>query len=671
MTTFQPKGKKEEKKFMKKKHRRALCCMALLLSLLICLTACAQPAGNQGAQQTEAAPALQPSETAETLFVPGQYTGSAEGRNGAVTVEVAVDAEKILSVTVKEHSETPGISDPAFEKLPAAIVDAQGLGVDAVAGCTISSEAILEAAADALRQAGADVEALKQIHGEAAAVSSETLVYDTDVVVVGAGGAGVSAALSALEEGSRVLVVEKMSSIGGNTIVSGGTMNAAVEEVQKKETMTQQDLEVIKETLAVEPVDEYMARWQQNVAKEIEAYEANGETYLYDSPDFHKIQTYIGGDYLGNPELIEVLCDGAPESYRWLSELGAGWSMVYMAIGGKWARGNQADFGWGPYGSNLVLPQAKAFTENGGTILTEHRADTILMENGRAAGVSGVTADGQPFRVNAAKAVVLATGGFGANVEMRQQYNTKWPTLDESVGTSNPSSATGDGITMALTVNANLIGMEWIQLLTGGDKLFTSMITNDIYINSEGNRFVNEDARRDELSAAVLNQPGAFFWQITDAHTTQDILGGIAEGGEQIDDMVDGEKIFRADTIEDLAKQLDVDPEAFAAAVKAHNAAVDGTEADPFGRKLYQYKLDKAPYYAIRGTACVHYTMGGIEINKNAQVIDKNGAVIPGLFAAGETTGGIQGSNRLGGNSLAEIVTFGRIAGKNAAKDAA
>ena len=599
-------------------------------------------------------------------YTPGTYTGEADGRNDKVAVEVVVDENSIVSVTVTQQQETVGICEPALERIPQAIVDEQSLAIDAVAGCTVTSEAILAAAEQALTAAGGDMAALKT-PVEKEAVVKETVTYDTDVVIVGCGGAGANAGVAAIKAGASVIILDKMANIGGNTAASGGSMNAANPDLQRNFTMTENEMAEIKEILATEPVDEYMARWQEKVAADIAEYEANGETYLYDSPELHMLQTYMGGDYVGNPIMIETLCSNVTDSIQWLSDLGAEWmDEAMMAIGAKWRRTNQSNFNWGPLGTNMYLPSATWVKENGGQIFTEHKVDTILMDGGRAIGVSGVTSDGQPFVVNASKGVIIATGGFSASIEMRQKYNKHWPSLDEQVNTTNMPHATGDGIVMAEAAGANLVGMEWIQLLTQGYQIFTSSIINDIYVNNNGERFVREDGRRDELAMGVLSQPGKTFWQITDGHTTVDILNNLAEGGEQIPDMVDDKYIFCADTLEELAGKIGVDPATFVAAVDTFNASVDGAE-DPYGRKLFQYKLDKAPFYAIYSEAMVHHTMGGIEINPDAQVLDTNGNVIPGLYAAGEVTGGIHGSNRLGGNALADIVTFGRIAGTNAA----
>ncbi len=604
----------------------------------------------------------------ESVFTPGTYEGAAAGYGGDVTVSVTVDEKNILAVEVTAAGETPGISDPAIDKLPALIVEKQTIALDTVAGCTFTSSAILEAAKAALLSSGASVEAITLAPAEDAPASLETEERTADVIVIGAGGAGLTAAVEVLRAGGSVLVVDKMSSYGGNTIAAGGALNAAYTDIQKAGSMAASGLDYVKAQLALPPHDEYMARWQESVQKDLDAYLAEGRTNVFDSPDLHKLQTYVGGDYVANPKLVEILGNGAKDSLSFLEDLGMKWSPeITTAVGATWARSHQPQRVFGPKGSDFVIPQYEFVVKNGGEVILEHKVEHILMDNGRAVGVSGTTSAGQPFTYTANKSVILATGGFGANVEMRMRYNRHWANLDETVPTTNLPSATGDGIVMAEEIAANLIGMEWIQLVTGGGG-FSASIANNLYLNAEGNRFVAEDSRRDVLSGAVLEQPGSFFWFLSDAHTAEDIQHGVSYDGRKIEDIVASGGVIKADTLEELAEKIGADPENVKAAVDAFNKAVKGEAADPLGRRVFEFPFDKAPYYAGRGLAMVHHTMGGVEINELCQVLSTAGEVIPGLYAAGEVTGGIHGGNRLGGNAIADIIIFGQIAGQQAMK---
>jgi len=606
-----------------------------------------------------------PANDSNSLFKPGKYTGEGQGFGGAIEVEVEVDTDKILNIKVLPHKETQGVSDAAFSTIPKKIVETQSIAVDTVAGCTVSSKGILEAVKAALTQTAADMDKLEKAVENV--VSTETITKESDVVIVGGGGAGMSAAVEALKAGSSVTVVEKMPAVGGNTILAGSAYNTSDQERQKTHEMSASELKRIEDIVALEPKNDLMKSWQETLKKEIEDYKAAKGTYLFDSPSLHKLQTYMDGDYVGNPELIDVFGEKAFEGYEFLTGLGAEWvDGVNAAVGATWMRSHTPTAKYGAKGASFVLPQVEYVEKNGGEILLNSKAEELIMENGKCVGVKGKTTEGQPFEVRAKKNVILATGGFGANVEMRQKYNKHWPKLDESVQTTNHVGATGDGIVMAEAAGANLVGMEWIQMLpTYGKGVFTAYIENQFYINKEGKRFVKEDGRRDELSKAVLEQTDAQIYIISDANTVKD---GVTVNGSKVDEQLVGNGyVFKADTLEDLAKQINVPYEDLKASVDQFNNSIK-TGTDPFGRTVFDKEFGKAPFYAGLTNPMVHHTMGGVEINTNTQVLDKQGNVIPGLYAAGEVTGGIHGSNRLGGNAIAGITLFGRIAGQNASK---
>lgn len=630
-------------------------------------------AGCQGQSAGNSAPASQPETTqaqAESgIFTPGTYTGTANGLNGDIVAHVTVSADKIEGITFDEHKESIGISDPAFDKLPNLILEHQSVAVDAIAGCTVSSNGVLEAVKMALLEAGAsEADITKTVAAESK--EKESYEYEADVVIVGAGGAGMTAAYEVLKSGGSVVVLEKTAAVGGNTIAAGSALNGADSKRQEQMSMNEAEIEKIEDILALEPVDDYMKSWQETVQKDLEQYKADGKTYLYDSPALHKLQTYTGGDYVGNPELIDRFAEEAAISVTYLEELGTVWKDdVTAAIGATWNRSHMPEGEpWGNKGAAFVLPQAAKVEELGGEVKLEHKAESLIVKDGRVTGVVGTTSDGDSFEARGKNGVIIATGGFGANVEMRQKYNTMWPNLDESVRTTNVASATGDGIVMAEAIGANLVGMEWIQMITNADKQdFSASINNFIYVNAEGERYVREDGRRDEIASATLAQTDSFCYWICDSQEADERLGGVTYAGLVIDELIDGELMFKADTLKELAEQLSIDFATLEKTVEEYNSYVDA-QKDPLGRQLFGVKIEKGPFYANRVTAKVHHTMGGIEIDADTHVLDQEGNVIPGLYAAGEVTGGIHGANRLGGNAIADVVSFGRIAGQEIMK---
>lgn len=601
------------------------------------------------------------------IFVAGTYEGEGEGINGPIKVAVTVDADKILSIDIKEHSETPGISDPAFDRIPEEIIKQQTVAIDTITGSTITSQGILDAVKAALIAAGATEADITK-----AASTNETTVGDiikksADVIVIGTGGAGMSAAAEVVNAGGTVIVIDKMPSIGGNTILAASAMNAPNPELQQKQEMKATMLTVIKDLAELEPKNDIMAGWQAEIKADIEKYEAEGATYLYDSPALHKLQTYVDGDYVGSPKLIDVFGNKALDSIKWITNLGAKWHKeITSAVGATWQRSHTPTKDLGSAGASFVLPQKKLVEENGGEILLEYEAKELVMEDGVVVGVKGITADGTPFELTGEKGVILATGGFAANPEMREKYNKYWANAGEDVPTTNPVSSTGDGLIMAEAIGANLVGMEWIQMVTFSDSAITAAIENTIQVNQAGERFIKEDGRRDEICQAILEQEGGYMYRIYDAHTIIDILDGISYKGVPIEDYL-GKGNYMADSLEELAEEIGVPYDTLQKTVDEFNTYVDKGN-DPYGRMLFDKKLERGPYYAVKYMPHFHHTMGGVEINENTQVLDKNGNVIPGLYAAGEVTGGIHGSNRLGGNAITDIITFGRIAGQNVMK---
>jgi len=561
-----------------------------------------------------------------SMFKAGTYTATTAGHNGDLKVEVTVDDSSIKDVKILEHNESPSISDPAIDRIPKAIVDGQTLAVDTISGATITSKAILVAVTDALTQAGADIAALS-VKKDSATTTGETVEYTTDVVVIGGGGAGLAAAVSAHQNGAKVIVVEKMPRLGGNTIISGSAYNAVDPGRQSKQG-------------------------------------------IEDSIEKHITQTYEGGDKKGNLELITTLAENAYPAIEWLESMGMKFKDdVFTVLGGLWPRAHKPVE---PLGTGYMNTYENYIKENTGVeVLLDTEVTEIIADNNKVVGIKAKGLNGDVI-INANNGVVIAAGGFGANVEMRDKYNKKWPSLT-NVKTTNHPGATGDGLALAEAVGGNLVGLEDIQLLPMGDPKTGSLsgnieqgVENRIFVNKDGNRFVDEGERRDVMTQALMEQEDGFMWIIVDKHSypTGDTKNNF---NESIDELIAQDRAFKGDTLEELAEQIGVDPSNLVKAVEEFNKAVEKGGSDEFGRTLFADKIDTAPFYAGARVPTVHHTMGGIEINTSAQVLDKDGNVIPGLYAAGEVTGGIHGTNRLGGNALADIAVFGKIAGESAA----
>lgn len=565
---------------------------------------------------------------AETL------TGSSTskiGGEGAIVVEVTLDeAGAIKNIAVVENKDTPGISDPAVETIPAAIVEHQSLLVDAVTGVTYTSEAIVLAVRDALTKKGIDaskfeVEVNKEVE------KGEDVEKTVDVVVIGAGGAGMTAAVQAHINGATVLILEKMPKVGGNTILSGGALNA----VDDRSEM---------------------------------AIKTN------DSAEWHYQQTIAGGDYQGIPSLVHIMTSRAWEAVEWVKALGMEFieGETFTVAGGLWPRAHKPVT---PVGTGFFNTyNAYIDSHEGIELMLNTKAEELIVDDfGRVVGVRATGATGETVTAMANKGVVMAAGGFGASVELRQAFNTTWSTLDASIPTTNHPGATGDGIKMLMKVGADLIQMGNIQLLPLGDPNNGSLSGNVsrrvemvVYVNKNGERFVNEGGRRDEMTRALFAQPDNYMWIVTDAHAfpTGDVQNNF---NESVDQLVSDGRAVKGETLEELAEKMQVPYENLKAALDNYNAHCATKDKDEFGRTLYGDPIDRAPFYASPRVPTVHHTMGGARINEYAQVLNENQQVIPGLYAAGEITGGIHGANRLGGNALTDLLVFGRIAGESAA----
>ena len=614
--------------------------------------------------------------TAPSAFAKdGVYTSTTLGRNGDVTVQTTITNGRIADVKVLDWSETHPIADLPRVKVPADIVKNQSLGVDVVSGATLTSFAIINGVRDALKQAGLNpADFSKKIAPQPKL--TDKVEESTDIVIIGAGGAGLSAAVTAAKAGKSVIVMEKTHYAGGNTSVAGGCYNAADPALEAKQEMSPQRRASVDALLA-EPVRSKLhGELIQKVKEQLAQYDAKGGKYLFDSVELHALQSWKAGDYAGNLDLVYELAKGAPEMQKELAEMGFKWnSGTEQVVGALWPRSNRSSnykSGVGYIDTFLNEIKTKHLPV---TFIMNTAASDILMKDGRAAGVVGTAENGRTFKVLAKDGVILTTGGFSANVDMRVHYDTIWDKkIGNGVMTTNVPSITGDGIKMAQKVGANLIDMGYIQLLpttdpyTGATNHAVSLTTG-IYLNTDGKRFVNELGRRDELARAALAQPGHKFFILATSDANKIDKEGRNQYGIKVADLIKSKKVFEANTWDELAEKAGINKENMKKTIADWNAFCRNPVNDPFGRVSCDpgVRLDgKGPFYATVFTPSVHHTMGGVQINGKAQVLDTKGAVIPGLYAAGEVTGGVHGKNRVGCNAVPDALVFGRIAALNA-----
>ncbi|BFH14913.1 flavocytochrome c [Paenibacillus melissococcoides] len=441
----------------------------------------------------------------------------------------------------------------------------------------------------------------------------EELKDSYDIVIVGAGGAGMSAALEAKAAGMNPVIFEKMPVAGGNTSKASSGMNASETKFQKEQGIS-------------------------------------------DSNELFYEETLKGGHNTNNTDMLRFFVDHSADAIDWLDSIGITLNNITITGGMSEKRTHRPQDG-SAVGQYLVTGLLKNVQEQGIPIFVNANVKEITKQDGKANGVKVLfTQNGE--KTIAAKSVVITAGGFGANMDIIAQVR---PDLEGYV-TTNQEGSTGDGISMIEKMGGTTVDMEEIQVhptvQQENSYLIGEVVRGEgaILINSKGERFINEMAARDSVTAAINKLPEKNAFLVFDS--------GVRSRATAVEQYVKMGFVKTKDTIEALAGDIGVPADQLQKTLDTWNSAVKNKKDAEFGRKTgMDHDLSAAPYYAIRIGPGIHYTMGGVRINTNTEVLDQNGKPIPGLFAAGEVTGGLHGENRIGGNSVAEIIIFGRQAG--------
>ena len=608
-----------------------------------------------------------PASTSSDAGVSGDFTGTAKGFGGDVSVTLTLTDGAITGCTAEGKDETQGVGSEAIAKMPGEIAESGSIAVDGVSGATVTSTAIKEAAAAALTAAGLNPDDYKTAVENNATAEDSTV--DADVVVVGAGGAGMTAAITAAAEGKTVVILESQSMVGGNSVRATGGMNAGKTVYQDENEFGESaGVEKTLKTAAEKYADnETITALAKTVSEQWAAYQANPTGY-FDSVELMELDTMIGGKGINDPELVETLCANSADAIDWLDEHGITLHNVSSFGGASVKRIHRPVNAEGKTVSvgSYMIPLLEENCEKAGVkMMLDTTATEILTDaNGAAVGIKATGSTGETVTVNA-KAVVLTTGGFGANLDMVTEYK---PEL-KGFMTTNAAGIQGQGIEMAQAIGAATVDMDQIQIHPTVEANTAALITEGlrgdgaVLINAEGKRFIDEVGTRDVVSAAEIAQTGSYSWLVVDQAMVDasSVIQGYIKKGYTV----------TGATYEELGKAMGVDAAAFAETMDKWNGYVEAKNDPDFGRTSFANPLNTAPYYAVKVTAGVHHTMGGLKINANTEVLNEKGEVIPGLFAAGEVTGGVHGANRLGGNAVADFTVFGRIAGAAASDYAA
>lgn len=569
--------------------------------------------------------------SAAAVAAPVTTQGTGVGKHGDMTVAVTFNNGRIQAIEIVKEAENPVLAKKVYTDLKAAVITSNSADLDAISGATFSSKGFLDAVKDAAKKAGvtlskADAKVIKKV------VKNIPAVSNYDVVVIGAGGAGFSAAIEAKNAGANVVLLEKMPAVGGNSLISGAEMNAARNWVQPK--------------LGI----------------------------LDDSAERHAADTFKGGDKKGDMKVINVMTANALDAAKWCRDyLGVRFEDDNLFFFGGHSR-KRALIPVGHTGTEFIAKfQAKA-DELGIPVITDMKAEELIKDKtGRVVGVKA-TSHGATYTFNAKGGVVLATGGFGANKAMVKKYN---PKIDERFKTTDAPGTTGEALYMAKRAGAQLVNMGYIQTypicdpISGVIELIAdSRFDGAIMLNQEGKRFVEELERRDVLSEAILKQTGNYCWVLWNDNIGK-ISNTVKEHPTEYEAFTKQGIMATCPDLKCIADFTKMPLKQLESTVKrVSSMAGKGNDKD-FHHRGGLMDMSEGQYYVIKAVPSTHHTMGGVRINEKAQALTAKGQVIPGLWAAGEVTGVTHGTNRLGGNAYTDIIVFGRIAGEAAAFEAA
>lgn len=541
-------------------------------------------------------------------FKSGVFHEKIQDETHELMLKVSLETDRIADIELEAADNLDVTFTTSFEEIWTRILDANTPHVDAVSGATTQSEAVKKAVTKAMAKS---CKAMALEEGG----SLEPPCYD--VVVIGSGGTGLAAAIQASDRDTSVLLVEKMPTIGGNTIKASVGMNAAGTRFQKLKG-------------------------------------------IHDCKEKFYQESLKGGHGTNNPELLRSFVENAPEAIEWLADRGIELNDITITGGMSTDRTHRpADRS--AVGGFLISGLQRNIAQRDIDVMLDTDVLEILMENGAVSGLRVKNDENEELTIRA-KSIVMATGGFSANQEMVVKYR---PDLKGFV-TTNHKGATGTGIALLERIGAGTVDMGEIQIHPTVEQTTSYLISEAIrgggaiLVNQKGERFVNELETRDKVSAAIINLPEHYSYIIFDEQ--------VRRNNKAADEYIGKGFVVSADSPRVLTDKLGLDMHAFLATLERYNVFVEKQHDADFGRTTaLRHPIHEGPFYAIRIAPGVHHTMGGVTINADTKVLDVKGNVIQGVFAAGEVAGGLHGRNRIGGNAVADIIVFGIMAGRHAA----
>nr|WP_158783411.1 flavocytochrome c [Pantoea sp. BAV 3049] len=549
---------------------------------------------------------------AAAKFKPGTFIEKVQDEDNELVISVSLETDRIAAIELTDGPEDDVSFVTSFQEIRGRILDANSPHVDAISGATSQSEAVKKAVSKAMVKSS---KALVVEEGGNPAVPQ-----DFDVVVIGSGGAGLTAAIQAHDEGARVLIVEKMPSIGGNTIKASAGMNAAETRFQRVKGIN-------------------------------------------DSKELFYAETLKGGRNKNNAALLHRFVENAPMAIEWLADRGIMLNDITTTGGMSIDRTHRPRDG-SAVGGYLISGLVRNIAKREIGVMLDTSVTGILMEQGEVCGVSVLNDENEQQTIRT-KSIIVATGGFSANSQMVVKYR---PDLAGFV-TTNHKGATGGGIALLEQIGAGTVDMGEIQIHPTVEQKTSYLISESIrgggaiLVNQQGNRFYNEMETRDKVSAQIIALPEKYAYIVFDEN--------VRTKNKAADEYIAKGFVVSAASPRELADKLGMDRHHFLATLERYNGFVEQQHDEEFGRKTaMRNPVKEGPFYAIQIAPGVHHTMGGVTVNTETAVLDNQRQIIPGAYAAGEVVGGIHGGNRIGGNAVADIIIFGTLAGHQAASRA-
>ncbi len=573
----------------------------------------------------------------KVAYQPGTYLVQAQGHNSPIEMQVTFSKETIEKITIDKGNESEGLSDLVFTRIPAQIIEGQTLNVDAVSGASASSQGVIAGVEEAVKLAGADVEVLKARPKPVVAWSEEVVEEAVDVVIIGSGAAGLAAALRADQLERKVILLEKLSFVGGAISISGGNQIVTGSKLQQ--------IAGVKDDTPTAMVADFLEN----------------------------------GNGLNDRNLLTLFAENVGETTDWVHEyLGVAYDMKQgLHVLPEYQKNRELAYQGG--GAGFAQTVRKTLQNSAVRVLLQTKAQQLLVDDqNNVIGVKALEESGKTHMIYAST-VIMTTGGYGNNASLLKERF-------KQILYYGLKSATGDGLLMATipALKAQTRAMDQGKIYPNGLEISQGVAKstiggnlivlkeNGILVNQLGKRVVNERASNKLVLEALIRQRSPMLYLLLDGKHFEHFSQGVAEGGITSEELAcwiaqEGKatpRILKAATLEQLAIKAQMPVEQLIESVGKFNYWVAQGRDEEFHRapEYLQEPIGAGPYYLIEQKPRFATTLGGLAVNRSLQVLNQQNQPIKGLYAAGEVVGGVMGSDSPSGANNAWALTSGKLA---------